>query len=550
MEPNMEVLVESEEQMARSKSKGKDKGKRQRPNGPAVPSPATVAEQTGRLLTERETEWLERLACDPASFAAVEREVHDQARQQADLYVAGLLAKSSLLPEMAEHIDKVTGDAEVPLRPAEKKKRPLVVRLMGGLAITVMTLYCAPRGRSGKGRGPEGSGLYPELAAYRISEGSSPNVQSEVGRQVAQLPIEQARAELGRRGLDLDEKAVRRIAGELGAQMLATRTRDLLRFRTGELPAGDEFAGKRVAVGIDGGRVRIRTLVEKILVKGKKKRRKFRIEWREPKVVILFETDEKGRMVKGSRPVIDGTLQGPDALIELVAFHLHRLGAAKAKLVTFAADGAPWIWARLDWVIAQVKLDPTRVVEVLDWCHGVHHLSQGLAALDLTEDQRKEDYNRLRGLLKEGKSKAVLAELEELAADQPEDSPVWREIRYLRKHSDAGRLRYDCFRCRGVPLGSGAIESTIRRVINLRLKGNGIYWTEENAEAVFQLRAAVVSGRWEEIVEHTREAMARNRRTDWHWTPPECLAVLNALEEEDGDLTQPSTRKQSKRSAA
>ena len=54
-------------------------------------------------------------------------------------------------------------------------------------------------------------------------------------------------------------------------------------------------------------------------------------------MVILFETDEKGRMVKGSRPVIDGTLQGPDALIELVAFHLHRLGAAKAKLVTVAA---------------------------------------------------------------------------------------------------------------------------------------------------------------------------------------------------------------------
>ena len=56
--------------------------------------------------------------------------------------------------------------------------------------------------------------------------------------------------------------------------------------------------------------------------------------------------------------------------------------------------------------------------------------------------------------------------------DQPDDSPVWREIRYLTKHSEAGRLRYDCFRYRGVPLGSGAIESTIRRVINLRLKGN------------------------------------------------------------------------------
>jgi hypothetical protein len=426
----------------------------------------------------------------------------------------------------------------------------LVVRLLGGLAITVMTLYCAPRGRHGKGRGPEGGGLYPELAAYRISEGSSPNVQAEVGRMVGLLPIEQARAELARSGLDLDEKAVRRIASELGAQMLATRTRDLLRFRAGELPVGSEFTGKRVAVGIDGGRVRVRTAVKNVRVSGKRKRKKFRIEWREPKVVILFQTDEKGRMVKGSRPVIDGTLQGPDALLELVAFHLHRLGAATAKLVSFAADGAPWIWARLDWVITQVKLDPVRVVEVLDWCHGVHHLSLALTALDLTADQRQESYSRLRGLLKKGESKAVLAELEQKAAHQPEDSPMWREIRYLRKHSDAGRLRYNCFRFRGVPLGSGAIESTIRRVINLRLKGNSIYWTEDNAEAVFQLRAAVVSGRWEEIIGHTREAIARDRRTDWRWTPPECLAVLKTLVEEDDDLTQQSTNKHSRRDAA
>jgi hypothetical protein len=426
----------------------------------------------------------------------------------------------------------------------------LVVRLLGGLAITVMTLYCSPHGRTGRGRGREGSGLYPELAAYRIGEGCSPNAQSEVGRLVGLLPIEQSRAELARQGLDLDEKAIRRIAGELGAQMLATRTRDLMRFRRGELPAGREFQGKGVAVGIDGGRLRVRTVVETIRVSGKRKRKRFRIEWREPKVVILFEVDKKGRMVRGSRPVIDGTLQGPDALIELTAFHLHRMGAAQARVVTFVADGAPWIWKRLDWVIAQVKLDPDRVVEVLDWCHAVHHLSVALADLPLTEGQRKGLYQRLRGLLKAGKSQEVIAELKVLAVNEPDDSPMWREIRYLTKHSDAGRLRYHSFRRRGVPMGSGAIESAIRRVLNLRLKGNGIYWTENNAEAVFQLRAAVVSGRWEEILEHTRAAMAKDRRTEWRWMPPECLAELKALEDEDDGLTQPSAKKQSKRTAA
>lgn len=426
----------------------------------------------------------------------------------------------------------------------------MVVRLLGGLAITVMTLYAAPRVRTGKGRGGEGSGLYPELAAYRISEGNSPNVQAEVGRLVGLLPIEQARTELARRGLKLDEKAVRRTAHELGAQVLATRTRDLMRFRAGELPAGSEFAGKRVGVGIDGGRVRIRTVVEAKRVSGKRKRKKFRVEWREPKVVILFPTDEKGRMVRGSRPVIDGTLRGPDALIELVAFHLHRLGAARALMVTFAADGAPWIWARLDWVIAQVKLEPARVVEVLDWCHAVHHLSLAVAALGRDAERRAEWYGRLRLLLKAGQSGAVIGELERGAVGEPADSPVWREIAYLTKHSAAGRLRYNCYRARGVPLGSGAIESTIRRVINLRLKGTGIFWAEENAEAVFQLRAAVISGRWEEIVDHTREAMARDRRLEWHWKPPVCLAGLKALDNEDDDSPQPSTKKQPKRGAA
>ena len=83
-----------------------------------------MADQTGRLLAEREREWLERLTTDPASFAAVELEVHEQARRQADLYVAGLLAKASEQAETAPHIDNVINAAEVPLRPVEKKDAP------------------------------------------------------------------------------------------------------------------------------------------------------------------------------------------------------------------------------------------------------------------------------------------------------------------------------------------------------------------------------------------------------------------------------------------
>jgi hypothetical protein len=105
----MEVLLESEEQMSQNKQKGKGRRKRQRPSGPSAASPAVVADQTGRLLAEREREWLERLTTDPASFAAVELEVHEQTRRQA---------------ETARHINDVIAGAEVLLRPVEKKDAP------------------------------------------------------------------------------------------------------------------------------------------------------------------------------------------------------------------------------------------------------------------------------------------------------------------------------------------------------------------------------------------------------------------------------------------
>jgi hypothetical protein len=125
----MEVHLDSEESpMGRNKRQGK----RPRPQGRMAPSPAEVADQTGRLLAQREPEWLERLTTDPASFAAVEREVHEQARRQTDLYVAGFLSKASEHPEMAQHVDKVTAAAEVPLRPVEKKDAPWWCGFWGG----------------------------------------------------------------------------------------------------------------------------------------------------------------------------------------------------------------------------------------------------------------------------------------------------------------------------------------------------------------------------------------------------------------------------------
>jgi hypothetical protein len=352
-------------------------------------------------------------------------------------------------------------------------------------------------------------------------------LQSRVGRLTALLPsIELAREELRGQGPTLDEKAVHRMARQLGAEILATRTRDLQRYRAGQFPAGSEMAGQHVVAQVDGGRVRIRTQVQAKKRKGVKSRRKIRVEWREPKLLIVDLSDRKGRMLRGTRPWIDGTMNGPDHLMELLAFHLHRLGAARAKIVSFVSDGAPWIGNRLGWVIARAGLDPKRIERVLDFYHAAHHVSLALQALGLAEAERTATYQALRRQLRTGRSREVVATLRSKAQGQPPESGVWTEIAFLEKHES--HLRYDWFRYRGRPLGSGAVESAMRRVINLRLKGNGIYWRVENAEGMLVLRAAALTGRWEETMEAVQAAMATDRRRDWQWQAPDIEAELNS----------------------
>ena len=61
------------------------------------------------------------------------------------------------------------------------------------------------------------------------------------------------------------------------------------------------------------------------------------------------------------------------------------------------------------------------------------------------------------------------------------------------------RLRYGAFREARLAIGSGAVELSVRRVVNLRLKGSSIVWTEAHAEGVIHLCAHAKSGRWAEI---------------------------------------------------
>jgi hypothetical protein len=517
------------------------------PEGPQVMSPSATIDHFAKQARLRQTQWKQRLAEDPDAFAEIEQEIDQHYRQGAGHLVAALLEKVTEQPAMAEQTERIRQHATVPLRAPQS--RPLRVRLLCGLVLFVSTWYCAPRrGKQGSARPPEQqAGLYPELAALGFGKGCSPALQYTVARIVALSPsIAVARKELARQGIRLDNKAVRRIAEQLGMQLLALRQRELLAWRAGELPAGNDFAGRRVVVQIDGGRIRVReNKKRKKKQRRKGQREKFATPWREPKVLTIFEIDERGKMTKKHRqPLIDGTLLGPDHVVELVAYHLHRLGVAQAKLVVFVSDGARWIWDRLDWIERRAGLDPLRTVHVLDFCHAAHHVSLALQTLGLEETQRRETYGGLRKLLKQSRYDKVVDQLIEWARDQPKNSKVWTEIRYLNSHGQEGHLNYATFRRRGIPCGSGAVESAIRRVINQRLKSNAMYWLQENAEAMFAVRATLLCDRWEETLTRVRHTMARDRRLDWKWNAPNTSSELNAAVDVRPPQSQPVTAQQ------
>jgi len=64
--------------------------------------------------------------------------------------------------------------------------------------------------------------------------------------------------------------------------------------RAGNLNWGETVAGRRVVLSTDGGRIRIRTT--KRGPKTAKGRNRYRTDWREPKLLVIYVVDEKGQM--------------------------------------------------------------------------------------------------------------------------------------------------------------------------------------------------------------------------------------------------------------
>jgi len=497
---------------------------------PGVPcSSNRILETLGPLIDRFLEDWRTRLIKDASEFPQAE-----MAARKLLAVVEGWLVVSLLSDPRVESAVRRQGEnlrQERGMRRGNLVER--TVRFLCGLAVTMTCWYVSPARstRIGRPRGQgqrerEGSGLYPELAVLGIHEGISPAMRDEATRQAVLLPsLDQARQEMERRGTPMGIKQLHRVVRETGVFVQAQRRGWLHSWRTGSLPMGSELAGKRVGVAVDGGRARTREYSPQGR-KTKSGRRRFQTPWREPKLLIIYVLDERGRSDPAFPPFIDGTMEGPDALMELLAMHLHRLGASQASEGVFLGDGAEWIWARVPWVMEKVGLNGPLWQCAVDFYHVMEHVSAALEAVfgnDPATKQRQR--GRIRKMLKRGEVEEVLRYLRQLSG---RSSLVKDQIAYMERRQRL--LRYACLLRRRLPIGSGAVESAIRRVINQRLKAPGMFWRTENIEPMLYMRAQALTSRWGELMGQVQTIGKYDRRRDVHLEPtPPCPKPIQGL---------------------
>ncbi len=90
----------------------------------------------------------------------------------------------------------------------------------------------------------------------------------------------------------------------------------------------------------------------------------------------------------------------------------------------------------------------------------------------------------------------VLAALDALAPPDAAAADIVRTARENFFGDNVARMDYPAFVARQFPIGSGAIESTCKTLIEAREKQAGMRWSARGAQAVASLRALHRSGGW------------------------------------------------------
>jgi hypothetical protein len=419
-----------------------------------------------------------------AELEALERRVAEAADRVGAVLICRSIQDSVTTPEAQAEAAALAKAHSRQMRHQGWRER--AVRSTRGAPVRVLVPYWSGKKR---GRARRATGIYPSLVALGIADGLTPRLASDVARMAAVCgSFEEAADLLDLRGLRLDAKTVRAITYRFAARARLVR-------ESRAMVGGTSLAGRRVVSGTDGGRIRVRR--DKRGPKTKKGRRRYTTHWREPKLLVIYVVDEQGEMERSLEAVIDGTLRGPDALFALLEDYLRSLGVGDADAFVFVADAAPWIWRRVPGLVQRLGISAEKVVHVIDFYHAVEHLGR-LAAMrkKWSSGERSRWVRRQRRLLLEGKVEEVISAIDVLCRGRASKAMA-KEREYFVRNREA--MAYGAVRARKLPIGSGAVESAIRRVVNLRIKGPGIFWHREHAELMLMLRAFHKAGRWDAL---------------------------------------------------
>ena len=368
------------------------------------------------------------------------------------------------------------------------RKVQVQVTIKSGAKIKIPSWYSLPGGKK-QGRfkkGPNGRGRHLLLGYWGYVNKWSPGYVDQVSRcGIASASYELASQELAEQGLKVAANVVDYLVQKVGGLSAEHRVNI-------SLEKGESLAGKRVVISIDGGRVRTR---ERKAGRRKKGQRhpNFETPWREPKLVVIAELDEKGRKKRGTKPIYEATMGSPEGLYDLLKGLCENLDLKLAKEIVAIGDGASWVWNIFEKLTKELRIK-TKVTEIVDWYHAVEHLGEVVEAHTKLDTQEKDRWlNELKSLLRAGKYWICKLQVEKAAQtyNLPE---LNKRFSYFDNHRE--RMRYDRYEKHQQPIGSGIVESAIKRVINSRLKSTGTFWKLENIEKILPLRCILLSGRW------------------------------------------------------
>jgi hypothetical protein len=194
---------------------------------------------------------------------------------------------------------------------------------------------------------------------------------------------------------------------------------------------------------------------------------------------------------------------GRAALVET-----HHRGLETAAQVVAVTDGAVWEQGFIDYH----REDAARV---LDFPHAAEYVAEIGKAVwgEGTETTNEWLDEQLHTLKHEGPTD-VLAELRSLTQDHPEQPELCKSLSYLEKRE--AQMQYPLCLEQGWPIGSGAVESANKLVVEARLKGAGMHWAPAHVNPMLALRNAMCSGRWAhartQIVDHQLLQRKRTRQ--------------------------------------